>query len=81
MKHILNYLNDKLRIMPLGNLTTRPYEDTCGVYSGESVIIDGIDTEIVVSYVDYIRYLEENYEIHRKDQTNNDVQKVKKVLL
>lgn len=64
MKYLKQYLEEKLRIAPLGELKSEPYEDTVGVYSGETVIIDGIDTGIVVAYIDYVNWLESKIDIN-----------------
>lgn len=58
MKHVLKYLEEVVRVKPLGKVTTDPYESTAGQFIGESVIIDGHDSGIVVAYVDYIDWLE-----------------------
>ena len=35
MKYINEYLEQKIKIKPLGNLTTEVYEANCGEYTGE----------------------------------------------
>lgn len=62
MKNLEQYLAEKLKIAPLGELKSEPFEDTVGVFSGETVIIDGIDTGIVVAYIDYLTWLEQKIE-------------------
>lgn len=58
MKFIDKYLEEKVRIKPLGKVTTDPYESSVGQFIGESIIIDGHDSGIVVAYIDYIDWLE-----------------------
>lgn len=58
MKYINEYLEQKIKIKPLGNLTTEVYEADCGEYTGEEILIDGHHTGIIVYYIDYIFWLE-----------------------
>ena len=58
MKHIVKYLEEKLRVTPLGKVTTKPYEEVCDAYVGEEILIDGQCTGIKVTYIDYIYWLE-----------------------
>lgn len=64
MKHLKQFLAERLKIAPLGELKSEPYEDTVGVYSGETIIIDGIDTGIVVAYIDYVNWLESKIDMN-----------------
>lgn len=61
MKHIEKYLEEEVRVKPLGKVTTDPYESTVGQFIGESIIIDGHDSGIVVAYADYIDWLENKF--------------------
>lgn len=63
MKYIKEYLERELRISPLGTLTTKSYESTCGEYTGETILIDGKEIGLVVCYIDYIDWLEKNFKI------------------
>lgn len=58
MKHIVKYLEEKLRVTPLGKVTTKPYEEVCDAYVGEEILIDDQCTGIKVTYIDYIYWLE-----------------------
>ena len=60
MKYIVEYLEDKLKVKPLGKVSTKLYERTCGDYVGEEIYIDKTFTGIIIYYVDYIKWLEEN---------------------
>ena len=62
MKYIKEYLEQKLKIKPLGVVTTEVYYDKSVGYTGESILIDGMYTGIVVYYILYINWLEN--EIH-----------------
>lgn len=61
MKYLNEYLEQKLKIKPLGEVTTILYESEIGVYSGEEILIDGEFSNIVVCYVDYINWLENEF--------------------
>lgn len=63
MKKVLEYLEEEMRISPLGEVTTDPHEVVCGEYSGETILIDGKDVGIVIYYIDYINWLEKKYNI------------------
>lgn len=58
MQYIKEYLEQKIRIKPLGVVTTEVYESEPGEYTGESLLIDGKYTGIVIYYIDYIDWLE-----------------------
>lgn len=64
MKFIKDYIEKKLKISPLGELKTIPYESTIGDYTGEEIVIDNIETGIIVYYIDYIDWLENDYLIN-----------------
>lgn len=64
MKLINEYLEEQMRIKPLGVVTTDPHEADCGEYTGEDVLIDGKDVGIVVYYIDYINWLEKRYGLY-----------------
>lgn len=61
MKYLNEYLEQKLKIKPLGEVTTILYESKIGVYSGEEILIDGEFSNIVVYYIDYIDWLENEF--------------------
>ena len=62
MKYIEDYLAERVRIKPLGKLKTIDEESEPNVIIGQRIIIDGIETEIVVWYADYSIWLEERYD-------------------
>ena len=61
MKYIKEYLEQKIRIKPLGVITTKVHESEPGEYIGESLLIDGEYTGIIIYYIDYINWLEEDF--------------------
>ena len=61
MIYLTQYLEEKLKIKPLGTVSTEDYEESPCVPVGETLIIDGINTGIVIWYVDYMVWLEEKY--------------------
>lgn len=63
MKYVEKYLEENMRIKPLGKITTDVYEARCGEYTGEEVIIDGKSTGIIIAYIDYISWLEKDMQI------------------
>lgn len=56
MKHIKEYLENVIKVNPLGQLSTR--EDILNDMSGEMVYIDGKCTDIFISHADYANWLE-----------------------
>ena len=60
MKFLEKYLEEKERIKPLGELTTR--ESVEGESVGVSLVIDGYEPGIEVWWVDYATWLEEKIE-------------------
>lgn len=61
MKYLNEYLEQKLKIKPLGEVTTISYESAIGDYSGEEILIDDEQTNIIVYYIDYINWLENEF--------------------
>ena len=63
MKYIEEYIEHKLKIKILGELTLEELQDTCegGCY-GVELVIDGYAPGIQIWYVDYLNWLE-NYKI------------------
>lgn len=61
MKYLEQYLEQKLHIKALGEITTQVEESTFGAYVGEEIIIDGNHTNIIVYYIDYIDWLENEF--------------------
>ena len=57
MKYLEQYIEEKLKIKVLGNLTTR--ESNSGEEVGVSLVIDGYEPGIEVWYADYCSWLEE----------------------
>ena len=57
MKYLEQYIEEKLKIKVLGQLTTTecPEGDEVGV----SLVIDGFEPGIYIWYVDYAKWLEE----------------------
>ena len=59
--YIKEYLEQKIKIQPLGEVTTRVYETKPGEYTGEEILIDSCYTGIVIYYIDYINWLENEF--------------------
>ena len=60
MKYIGEYIERKLKIKILGELTVNELQDTCeGGYYGVELIIDGFAPGIQIWYIDYLNWLEE----------------------
>ena len=57
MKYLEQYIEEKMKIKVLGNLTTR--ESNSGEDVGVSLVIDGYEPGIEVWYADYCIWLEE----------------------
>jgi hypothetical protein len=60
MKYLERYIEDKLKIKILGELTTR--ECASGDDVGVSLVIDGYEPGIEVWWVDYAMWIEEKIE-------------------
>lgn len=60
MKYLEQYIEEKMRIKILGELTTR--ECSKGDDVGVSLVIDGYEPGIEIWYVDYANWLEEKIE-------------------
>ena len=60
MKYIEEYLNDVIKVKPLGKLTTK--DDELNGMSGEMVYIDGKCSDIFISHADYANWLEKQSE-------------------
>ena len=61
MKYIKEYIEENLRIRALGEISTNVYESSCGDYTGEELCVDGIPTNIIIYYIDYINWLENDF--------------------
>ena len=60
MKYIEEYIERKLKIKILGELTLEELQDTCeGGYYGVSLVIDGYSPGIQIWYTDYLNWLED----------------------
>lgn len=60
MKYLERYIEDKLKIKILGELSTR--ESNSGEEVGVSIVIDGYEPGLEVFNVDYSRWLEDKIE-------------------
>ena len=60
MKYIENYLEEVVKVKPLGKITTEEWEQD-GL-SGEMVSIDGRCSDIFISHIDYAKWIEKKYE-------------------
>ena len=61
MKYLEKYLEEKIRIKILGELSVKSSVEGDDV--GVRLIIDGIETGIEVWYADYATWLEEKFEL------------------
>jgi hypothetical protein len=61
MKYLERYIEEKLKIKVLGELTTNGIDE--GDCVGVSLVIDGYEPGIEVWYVDYAKWLEEEIEL------------------
>ena len=70
MKYLEKYIEEKLKIKILGELTTRECCEGDGL--GVSLVIDGFEPGLEVWYADYSNWLEEKIEIieSKKENTN-----------
>lgn len=57
MKYLERYIEDKLKIKILGELSTK--ESASGEEVGVSIVIDGYEPGLEVWYIDYAKWLEE----------------------
>lgn len=60
MKYLERYIEDKLKIKILGELSTR--ESASGDDVGVSIVIDGYEPGLEVWFIDYARWLEDKIE-------------------
>lgn len=60
MKYLEKFLSEKMKIAPLGKLTTKKCYD--GEEVGVSIVIDGYEPGIEVWWIDYTKWLEEKIE-------------------
>lgn len=60
MKYLERYIEDKLKIKILGELSTR--ECASGDDVGVSIVIDGYEPGLEVWFIDYARWLEDKIE-------------------
>lgn len=65
MKYLEQYIEEKMRIKILGELTTRECSEGDNV--GVSLVIDGYEPGIEVWYVDYCNWLEKKLESQTKE--------------
>lgn len=59
MKYIEEYLKERLKIKVLGELTTVEEEAEPCMSIGERLVIDGRESDIVVWFSDYAKWLED----------------------
>lgn len=62
MKYFKEFLAEKYKIQPLGELTSEEIFSSDQELIGESVVIDGYEIGLQVWYVDYATWLEEKLE-------------------
>lgn len=62
MKYLKEFIIDKLKIKPLGELNTEEIFSSDQELIGLSLVIDGYEIGLQVWYADYAKWLEEKYE-------------------
>lgn len=62
MKYIEEYLTERMKIKVLGELKTVDEEAEPCMTVGERLVIDDMESDIVVWYVDYCMWLEKKFE-------------------
>jgi hypothetical protein len=62
MKYIEDYLAEQMKIKVLGELETIDEETEPCVVVGKRLVIDGVESDIVVWHADYCIWLEKKYE-------------------
>ena len=62
MKYLKEFIIDKLKIQPLGELTTEEIFSSDHELIGLSLVIDEYEIGLQVWYADYAEWLEEKYE-------------------
>lgn len=62
MKYIEEYLTERMKIKVLGELKTIDEEAEPCMPIGERLVIDDMESDIVVWYSDYCMWLEKKYE-------------------
>lgn len=62
MKYIEDYLAERVKIKVLGELKTIDEEAEPCMTVGERLVIDDMESDIVVWYSDYCMWLEKKYE-------------------
>ena len=62
MKYIEDYLAERVKIKVLGELKTIDEEAEPCMSVGERLVIDDMESDIVVWYSDYCMWLEKKYE-------------------
>lgn len=62
MKYIEEYLKERMKIKVLGELKTIDEEAEPYMTVGERLVIDDMESDIVVWYADYCTWLEKKYD-------------------
>ena len=62
MKYIEEYLTERMKIKVLGKLKTVDEEAEPCMSVGERLVIDDMESDIVVWYSDYCKWLEKKFE-------------------
>ena len=62
MKYIEDYLKERMKIKVLGELKTIDEEAKPCMSVGERLVIDNMESDIVIWYSDYCMWLEKKYE-------------------
>lgn len=68
MKYIEDYLAEKMKIKVLGELKTIDEEVEPYIIVGQRLVIDDMESDIVVWYADYCTWLESKFEELKKDE-------------
>jgi hypothetical protein len=71
MKYLEQYIEEKIKIKILGELTTRECCEGDGL--GVSLVIDGYEPGIEIWYADYSNWLEEKLEAYEKEKQGGTI--------
>jgi hypothetical protein len=62
MKYIEDYITERMKIKVLGELRTIDEEAEPGMVVGQRLVIDNMESDIVIWYADYCKWLEKKFE-------------------
>ena len=69
MKYLGRYIEDVLKLKPLGEVSCLDGVDDATGQSGVQILIDGVITGLFVATTDYVKWLEHMIESHESHST------------